>query len=78
MAFDLENFAATSERVHWEDLDFDAFDAQPHQHAIRLVHAHGAGLGRRVVVRGHLDGQQHGQQYGQKHGQKHGLLPVHV
>ena len=29
MAFDLENFAATSERVQWEDLDFDAFDAQP-------------------------------------------------
>jgi hypothetical protein len=29
MAFDLENFAATSERVQWDDLDFDSFDDQP-------------------------------------------------
>ncbi len=29
MAFDLEDFAATSDRVRWEDLDFDAFDARP-------------------------------------------------
>lgn len=29
MAFDLEKFAATSERVEWEDLDFDSFDEQP-------------------------------------------------
>ncbi|MDF1488564.1 ferritin-like domain-containing protein [Tessaracoccus caeni] len=29
MAFDLENFAATSDRVRWEDLDFDHFDEHP-------------------------------------------------
>lgn len=29
MAFDLEKFAATSERVKWEDLDFDAFLDDP-------------------------------------------------
>ncbi|WP_218184606.1 ferritin family protein [Nigerium massiliense] len=27
--FDLEKFAETSERVTWEDLDFDAFDSHP-------------------------------------------------
>ncbi len=29
MAFDLEAFAATSDRVRWEDLDFDEFDTRP-------------------------------------------------
>ena len=29
MAFDLEKFATTSDRVRWEDLDFDTFYAQP-------------------------------------------------
>ncbi|OYN90520.1 ferritin-like domain-containing protein [Parenemella sanctibonifatiensis] len=29
MAFDLEKFAETSDRVRWEDLDFDTFDEQP-------------------------------------------------
>ena len=29
MAFDLEKFAATSDRVRWEDLDFDTFEEHP-------------------------------------------------
>ncbi|OYN92305.1 ferritin family protein [Parenemella sanctibonifatiensis] len=29
MAFDLERFAETSERVNWDDLDFDTFDDRP-------------------------------------------------
>lgn len=29
MAFDLERFAATSEPVGWDDLDFDTFETQP-------------------------------------------------
>lgn len=29
MAFDLESFAATSDRVRWEDLDFDTFIEHP-------------------------------------------------
>lgn len=29
MAFDLEKFAETSDRVRWEDLDFGSFDDQP-------------------------------------------------
>lgn len=29
MAFDLERFAETSDRVRWEDLDFDTFSAHP-------------------------------------------------
>ena len=29
MAFDIDKYAETSERVHWEDLDFAAFDDHP-------------------------------------------------
>ena len=29
MAFELERFAETSDRVRWEDLDFDTFEDQP-------------------------------------------------
>lgn len=37
MAFDLENFATTSERVQWEDLDFDTFTEDPLEPGILRV-----------------------------------------
>lgn len=39
MAFDITKYAATSERVEWEDLDFSAFDERPlSQQTLRSLH----------------------------------------
>lgn len=39
MAFDIDRYAGTSDRVHWEDLDFAAFDDRPlSQPTLRSLH----------------------------------------